>query len=107
MEARDRDRLCDPEYRIDIRVVRNRPTSESEISDFDPSGVIAALLHFADRDEALRHLAIVADTRKSIELVARHLSIPVTKSDKVEGLREKIVEATVGARLRSQAIRGE
>lgn len=37
---------------------------------------------------------------------ARYLDIPVLKRDKVSQLREKVIEATVGAVLRSRAIQG-
>ena len=45
-------------------------------------------------------------SKKVLEVIARKLDIPITRQDKIEDLRDKIVEATVGAKIRSQAIQG-
>lgn len=44
--------------------------------------------------------------RKELELLARHLDVHVLKRDKVGQIRINIVEATIGAILRSDAIQG-
>ena len=49
----------------------------------------------------------VALTRAELERMARSLELPVTKHDSVSRLEEKIVEALIGARLNSRAVRGE
>lgn len=46
-------------------------------------------------------------TRNHLAALAKLLDIPVTKRDSVEHVRRKIVDATIGFRLRSQAIRGK
>jgi hypothetical protein len=45
-------------------------------------------------------------TKTELEQIARRLSLPILKQDKAERLRDKILEATIGSRLNSQAIRG-
>lgn len=45
-------------------------------------------------------------TRNQLAALAKLLDIPVTKRDSVEHVKRKIVDATIGFRLRSQAIRG-
>jgi predicted house-cleaning noncanonical NTP pyrophosphatase (MazG superfamily) len=46
-------------------------------------------------------------TKKELEELARLMDLPVLREDDSERLRQKIVEASIGARLNSQAIRGE
>lgn len=45
--------------------------------------------------------------RKGLENLARHLQLPVQRDDKIEKLRAKIIENTIGSRLRSDAIQGK
>jgi len=44
--------------------------------------------------------------RQGLEALARFLQLPVQRDDSVERLRAKIVENTIGSRLRSSAIQG-
>lgn len=60
-----------------------------------------------DRDEALGRLTEMLDTKKKAEQFARLLDISGTKSTPLDRLRERIIERTVGARLRSRAIQGD
>ena len=46
-------------------------------------------------------------TRKDLEALARSMDLPVARDDDTERLRNRILETTIGARLNSQAIRGE
>jgi len=50
------------------------------------------------KDEALN--------RRSLEALARFLQLPVQRDDTIERLRAKIIENTIGSRLRSEAIQG-
>jgi hypothetical protein len=45
--------------------------------------------------------------RSGLEAIARFLQLPVQRDDTVERLRAKIVENTIGSRLRSDAIQGK
>ena len=44
--------------------------------------------------------------RVNLEEVARSLDLPLTKQDSTSRLEEKIIEALIGSRLNSQAVRG-
>ncbi|GEO41483.1 hypothetical protein SAE02_56310 [Skermanella aerolata] len=57
------------------------------------------------RDNAANFLLDVAGKKHDLVLIAREMSIPVQSSDTIETIRNKIVDATVGYRLRSKAIR--
>lgn len=43
-------------------------------------------------------------TRKELEMFAKEIGIYIMKTDKVDKIREKIIEGTIGALLRSTAI---
>lgn len=46
-------------------------------------------------------------TRKELLAVARPRNVHVTKDDDVKRIKEKLVEAAIGSRLNSLAVRGE
>lgn len=100
-------KLNDPSCDIEIRVIRRR--SKEEVSPEalgDLNDIVAKLTMFSSRAEASQFMEATFETKKTLDRIARHLDVPVLKQDKVETLRDKIIEATVGARLRSEAIKG-
>ncbi|MCD2486768.1 hypothetical protein, partial [Staphylococcus aureus] len=78
---------------------RKRSKDESSTStpthDADLANVIEKLTAFPNREEAQQFLDTNFSTRKSVEPIARKLDIPISKQDKVETLRDKVIEATV------------
>jgi hypothetical protein len=59
------------------------------------------------RDDGLSLLASAALTRKELEALGRLLGTPILTTDNRERLTEKIIEASIGSRLTSEAIRGD
>lgn len=107
----DLSKLGDESYNIEIRLTRKRNREETispiQEIDLNLTNLIEKITGFANRDEAQHFLNANFPTRKSVELIARTLDIPISKQDKVETLRDRVIEATVGARIRSQAIQGD
>lgn len=101
-------KLSDESFNIEVRLTRKRSKGESPppTHDANLANVIEQLTTFPNREEAQQFLNSNFSTRKAIESIARRLDIPISKQDKVETLRDKVIEATVGARVRSQAIQG-
>lgn len=101
-------KLSDEAYAIELRLVRRRNKEESllPVQEVDLINVIEKLTAFGNREGAQQFLNENFPTRKSVEQIARKLDIPISKQDKVESLRDKVIEATVGSRIRSQAIQG-
>jgi hypothetical protein len=62
-------------------------------------------LNSREAGEALLLDAVL--NRRSLEALARFLQLPVQRDDRIERLRAKIVENTIGSRLRSDAIQGK
>lgn len=101
-------KLSDPQYDVEVRAVRRRVKEESPggVSDMDVDDVIRELTGKATRQDAQSFLDNKFSNKKILEQIARKLDIPIIRLDKVDVLRDKIVEATVGAKIRSQAIQG-
>ncbi len=101
-------RLADPSCALEIRAVRRKakdaPTVPALGAEIDE--IIKEITSLATRTDAQELLAARYPARKTLEQIARHLDIPIAKQDKADSLRDKIVEATVGARIRSQTIQG-
>lgn len=108
LSADELKRLSDPLFTVEVRAVRRRAKEESALFPTDASveELIMEITALSTRQEAQSLLDAKCPARKSLEPIARHLDIPIVKQDKVEALRDKIIEATVGARIRSQAIQG-
>lgn len=69
--------------------------------------LVAKLRGLPSREEGESLLQCEAPNRRSLEILARYLQLPVQRDDTVERLRSKIVESTIGSRLRSNAIQGK
>ncbi len=59
------------------------------------------------REDGLSLLTDSLKNKKELEQFAKFLDVSVLKQDKVGQIRDKIIEATVGAILRSNAIQGK
>lgn len=101
-------KLADENFSVEIKISRRRGKTPVDTSDSKDSIKVLSekLLSTQDRDEAFAFLNSNFKTKKNLENFARLLDVSVIKTDKFEALAEKIVEATVGARKRSEAIQG-
>ncbi len=108
LSAEELKRLSDPQYSVEVRVTRRRTKDDSSFLpvDFSAEDAIAQVTALPSRQDAQVLLDAKFPSKKALEIIARKLDIPIIRQDKVEDLRDKIVEATVGARIRSQAIQG-
>ena len=102
----DREKLGDPAFEMQIKLSRRRIASSRKTSEIPLDVVATKLSTFDSRDEAQSYLKSVAKTKKDLEQIARHFEMVISKRDKIENLVDRIVETTVGARLRSRAIQG-
>lgn len=102
------DKLADPNCQIEIRAVRRRSKDEIDTPsvDINIEEIIKELSVHATRNDAQYFLDSKCPNKKALEMIAKRLDILVVRQDKVEVLRDKIIESTVGARIRSHAIQG-
>jgi hypothetical protein len=101
-------KLSDPQYIVEVKAIRRRTKDDPGLllPDTSAEDAIAQIAALPSRQDAQALLDSKFSSKKVLELIARKLDIPIIRQDKVEDLRDKIVEATVGARIRSQAIQG-
>lgn len=102
------DRVTRGTHSIELKITRNRSNTKATAGadNFNSADIEKKLEEFSDRVAASNYLQEIASSKKSLESLARHLDIALSKQDKAEDLMKKIIESTVGARLRSSAIRG-
>jgi len=59
------------------------------------------------REDGLVIIESSLKNKNELEVFAKHIDVAVLKSDRVDKIKDNIVDATVGARLRSSAIQGK
>jgi hypothetical protein len=84
----------------------NRPSSEKVEGSQPSHDFRESFSKFESRERLQDFLSKKYARKTDIEPVMRALRIPVIKTDTYDVMIDKIVDATVGYRLRSQAIRG-
>lgn len=84
---------------------RKRTSPKELPADMIPE-VLDRLRSLSTRDAGATYLRDVAPSRAHLAQLALAMDVPVPKTDTVSKLRERIVEAAIGYRLRSEAIRG-
>jgi hypothetical protein len=67
--------------------------------------IATELVSFETREEAEKFLTIINITKSDLVKLSALLQIYINKSDSKEKIIEKIVESTVGAQIRSKAIK--
>jgi hypothetical protein len=102
----DVEKLNSGEYSLELKVLKKGQSREVKL-DLDikkASSVLEELKTCNSRDLGYEILKNNFKNKKELEWFAKQIDIFVMKQDKVDKLREKIIEGTVGATLRSNAI---
>jgi len=86
---------------------RQKRSPPSKMLRQDIQAIAAHLQILQSREVGDAFLCEKAPNRSGLEAVARFLQLPVQRDDTVDRLRAKIVENTIGSRLRSDAIQGK
>ena len=73
----------------------------------DVHRVTSRITASASRDEGAAFLAELRLPRRELVVIARRSDVHVTKEDTVGDIELKLVEALIGSRLNSRAIRGD
>ncbi|MFV0129396.1 hypothetical protein ACLGI4_17075 [Streptomyces sp. HMX112] len=72
----------------------------------DPDKVRSALTALSSREEGNDYVRTLGLNKEGLRTLADALDLPMSRSETVEGIIDRIVEATIGYRIRSEAIRG-
>ena len=81
-----------------------KQTKDTSTVKLDIAAVCSRLESCATREEAERYMAEAALTKAELKAIAKKYSIPVTSRDNIDQLTRKIIENTVGARLKFDAL---
>lgn len=94
------------EYTLGLKVVRKNEMQQlkQELNEPDYSDVLNILNTCDSRELGYEILKNNFTNKKELEAFAKKVNVYVMKQDKVDKIREKIIEGIVGATLRSNAI---
>lgn len=94
------------EFSLSLRVVKRKSTQNTpaELSKEYIEDIKQELMEANTRDAGYKIIQNHLKNKKQLESFAKSVDVFVMKQDKVEKIREKIIEGIVGARLRSDAI---
>lgn len=86
---------------------KSHDPAKRKLSQEDVKEISTQLQTLPSREVGEDLLREKATNRIALEAIARFLQLPVQRDDTIDRLRAKIVENTIGSRLRSDAIQGK
>lgn len=100
------------EGRLRLELVRgnekgSKKTGKASSKHRDYEEISRALGALPSREEGEALLADLSLNKVELQRLATKLDLPVMRDDSVERLRSKVIETTIGYRLRSRAILGQ
>lgn len=111
--SRELKKLNEEDYRniasgkakLEINVINKGGKKKAEPKEEpDLNHILRQLNSFKSREEGVQFLDSNCKTKKELTSLTKLIDIPVQKSDKVQLLKDKIIESTIGFRIRSAAI---
>ena len=77
---------------------------EKDLDDINFEKIYQKIAAMTSREDGFAYLKKHNYTKKNLELLAKYLDVNIKRADKSEQVIDKIIEATIGYRLRSEAI---
>lgn len=90
---------------LTVNPERRARSPKSSRAKPDVTRIRQELMGMQTREEGTALLDSLSLTRYSLQEIAVAMDLPAPKTDTVDRLKDRIVEATIGYRLRSNAIR--
>ncbi len=110
LDARDWGSVVEGNFKLEISVPLAReshPESEAgALSESDLADIARMLNEAASRDAGQAVLDARSPSKDGLLQLARHLDVRAQKRDPNDKIRDRIIEATIGFRLRSRAVQG-
>ncbi|WP_270222459.1 hypothetical protein [Kosakonia cowanii] len=97
-------------YQLSIRLQKKKVEGVSDKVDKkspDYEIILNSLSNITNREDGMEFLNSHFKTKSEMERFARAIDVAVMKSDKLDRIRDNIIESTIGARLRSEAIQNK
>lgn len=109
LPASDIQKIENGSHEISVKVVRRKSGQArgKELSAVENAEILSRLNECNSREEGHAVISDALKNKSELEHFARYLDVLVLKQDKVDQIKEKIIESTVGATLRSNAIQGK
>ena len=109
MSEADLLKIANGTHELSIKITKKRSTPKiaKEVPKSQKEEMLKRLQECQSREAGLAILSETFKSRKELEQFARFLEVMVLKQDKADRIKSKIIEATIGAFLRSNAIQGK
>jgi hypothetical protein len=95
------------EVKIKIEKIRKKDIKKIKLTENMMKTYEKQLIDLSTRESGMELLSSVLKDKLSAEYFAKFMRVSFLKQDKKEYIINKIVEATIGAKLRSNAIKGQ
>lgn len=104
----DIEKLESGNYDISLKITKKNTAKKTKksISDEELKLLLTKLELCKTREEGLELLNSTLVNRNQLELFAKRIDVFVRREDKVDKIKNNIIESTIGATLRSSAIQG-
>lgn len=107
MDDAEVERILSGQFSIELRVPKARRSAKAACSNELVEKLKSTLDRVGTREEARKLIDNSLHTKTDLMRLARVLDIPAPNRVTSEDLRDRLVEATVGYRIRSAVVRGE
>jgi hypothetical protein len=97
------------DFTIALKVVKNTTVQNNDkiLSEKVANELLNELKGCKNREIGYEILSNKLKTRKELEFFAKKINVYIMKQDKIDKVKEKIIEGVIGASLRSSVIQGE
>ncbi|ELA6175443.1 hypothetical protein V6560_003228 [Vibrio parahaemolyticus] len=102
-------KIADGTHDLSIKITRKKLSNNknNSISSERLDNLINELKNCESRESGINLLTENFKNKKELEYFAKKLDIMILKQDRIDVIKDKIIEATIGALLRSNAIQGK
>lgn len=112
LSNKDLEKLDSGKFELSLKIVKSKniKNEKTPVKSLDESSIkiiIEQLDTANSREEGVKIVEAALENKVQLEIFAKHIDVAVMKSDRVEKIKNNIVDSTVGARLRSGAIQGK
>lgn len=109
LSSSDQKKLESGDFSISLKVIKKSSLSKrsKELSEEEAQQILEQLKNCKNRELGHEILLSNFKNRKELEHFAKLIDVYVMKQDKIDRIREKIIEGTIGASLRSTVIQGK
>ncbi len=109
LSSEDIQKIENGSHEISVKLVRKKSGQAGgmELAAAEKVEILSRLNECDSREEGHAIISDALKKKSELEQFARYLDVLVLKQDKVDQIKDKIIESTVGATLRSKAIQGK